>query len=179
MNKRNLGFVATCTLLLACAGLALAQMPPGDPKLGTQVAMMELNNSGMTGDVTLFGRAGGKQTLVVVHLEGAPHHPVPVSIHRSRSAFCDAIAPAVTYPLTELRNGKSATLLAVPIMKLLGRALLSRNIPERKSLRRHKLHVLRERWATLATGKGSYEGPAEKTQHDEADFIGRAWSLRC
>jgi hypothetical protein len=119
MNKAKLGFVATATLLLFCAGLAFAQMPPGDPKLGTQVAIMELNNSGMNGDVTLFGKAGGKQTLVVVHVEDAPHHPVPVSIHLSRSAFCDAIAPTATYPLTDLHNGKSATLVAVPIMRLL------------------------------------------------------------
>lgn len=119
MSTTRIHLAVISVLLLACAGLAAAQMPPGDPKLGTQVAMQELNNSGQDGNVTLFGREGGKMTLVVIALEGAPHRPIPASVHLSKSAFCDAIAPAAAYPLKPLTNGKSSTLLNVPIMHLL------------------------------------------------------------
>ncbi len=85
-----------------------------DNKLGVQ----ELNNSGEDGEVTLFGKNGGRQTLVVVILEGAPHaRPQPVSIRHSND--CERISAASPIELHPLSNGHSSTLIDVPIMKLL------------------------------------------------------------
>lgn len=119
MIDRLIRFVCAAVLAASCVSVATAQMPPGDPKLGTKLGMQELNNSGQDGDVTLFGRDGGRATLVVVAVEGAPHRAEPIAIHASRSVFCDAIAPARLYPLKDLVNGRSTTLVHVPIMKLL------------------------------------------------------------
>lgn len=119
MLKALIWPVLTFTFVVLCAAFAFGQMPPGDPKLGNKLGMMELNNSGQDGEVTLFGRNGGKETLVVVSMEGTPHHAEPAEIHTGKSRFCDAISPAAVYPLNSVVNGKSQTLLHVPIMRLL------------------------------------------------------------
>lgn len=103
---------------LGCTTFAAAQMPPGDPGLGNKLGIQNMNNSGEAGEVTLFGRNGGRSTLVVVNVQGSPHRPQPVGVHRART--CDSAAPASVYHLNNLVNGHSATLLTnVPILKLL------------------------------------------------------------
>jgi len=93
-------------------------MPPGDPKFGNKLGMQTLNNSGEDGEVTLFGKDGGRRTLVVVNIEGAPHiRPQPVSIRHASD--CDKISPAQPISLHWLFNGHSSTLVDIPIMKLL------------------------------------------------------------
>lgn len=102
---------------MMCAGAAVAQYPPGDPKLGTKLGIQELNNSGEDGEVALYGKDGGRTTLVVVNLEGAPHlRPQPVSIRRSYD--CEKISSEVI-SLHWLVNGHSSTLVNIPILKLL------------------------------------------------------------
>lgn len=111
--------IMTFLFVVLCATFAFGQMPPGDPRLGNKLGMMELNNSGQDGEVTLFGRDGGKSTLVVIATEGAPHHAQPAAIHLAKSRYCDAIEPAAVYPLNNVVSGKSQTLLHVPILRLL------------------------------------------------------------
>jgi hypothetical protein len=117
MSTHILRFILALTIAFGYTGLASAQYPPGDPKLGTKLGVMDMNNSGEAGEVTLFGKDGGHRTLVVVSLQGAPHRPQPASIHRADG--CDRISPVAPIALGALRNGHSETLVNVPIMRLL------------------------------------------------------------
>ena len=66
--------MAAAALLLSSAP-AFAQAPPGGVPLGAglQRGVMELNNSGQNGFVTLF--KGGSSTHIVTALEGTPRRP--------------------------------------------------------------------------------------------------------
>jgi hypothetical protein len=118
MSTRLVRFFLTSALVLVCTSFALAQYPPGDPKLGTKLGIMELNNSGEAGELALYGKDGGKRTLVVVNIEGAPHiRPQPVAIRRSND--CEKISSSEVQSLHWLVNGHSSTLVDIPILKLL------------------------------------------------------------
>ena len=94
---------------------ASAQMAPGDSGAGTQLGMQQQNNSGEIGTVTLYRH--GSKTQVVLDLKGAPAHAQPAHIHRGHS--CDAIDPKPTFPLANVVNGKSSTLVPMSEEKLL------------------------------------------------------------
>jgi len=118
MSKRIVRTFLALAFALGCSGLATAQMPPGDPGLGNKLGIQEMNNSGEAGEVTLFGRNGGRSTLVVVNVQGSPHRPQPLGIHRART--CESAEPAAAFHLNNLVNGHSATLLPnVAILRLL------------------------------------------------------------
>lgn len=103
-------------IVLGSTAFAAAQIPPGDQGLGWRLGVMQQNNSGQVGDVTLF-RHGAHQTLVVIRLEGAPHHPQPAHIHRGRD--CNHLDPTPAFPLNNVVNGRSSTMVNVPIDTLL------------------------------------------------------------
>jgi hypothetical protein len=109
-------------LLLAApvlgASFAVAQQDPSDRLgLGTKLGIAMMNQSGQVGAVTLFNR--GARTFVDVSIQGVPAGKVErVAIHRNRD--CDQPIEAVAaYPLEDLRNGRSRTLLNASSAKLL------------------------------------------------------------
>lgn len=116
MSIRIVRSILAFALALGATGLALAQMPPGDQGLGVKLGIEQQSNSGEVGEVTLF-RHGPRQTLVVINIQGAPHHPQPAHIHRGRS--CDALDPVPAYPLNNVVNGHSSTLVNASIDRLL------------------------------------------------------------
>ena len=118
MSTRIVRFFLAAILAVGCTSSAFAQYPPGDPKLGTKLGIMELNNSGEDGELALYGKDGGKKTLVVVRIEGAPKlRPQPVGIRRSFD--CEKISSTEVQSLHWLVNGRSETLVNIPILKLL------------------------------------------------------------
>ena len=119
MNLRIPIFLASCIAALTLAvPHAQAQIDPNDPLgLGTKLGVQTMNNSGQLGSVNLHKR--GVKTFVDVSIEGVPHGKVETaSIHRMKD--CDgAIDPKATYVLSDVRNGRSRTLLAVVKDRLL------------------------------------------------------------
>jgi hypothetical protein len=107
--------LALVGMLLTAAGAPVsAQSYPGDSGTGTELGMAAQNASGEVGTVTLFRR--GAKTLVVIKLSGAPHGPQPAHVHRGT---CDNLDPKPAFPLTNVVNGRSSTLLPVSIDRLL------------------------------------------------------------
>jgi hypothetical protein len=86
-------------------GFALAQDKPMTAKLGEQ------NKSGETGTVTLTPQ-GGNKTQVVLEIKGAPAEAQPAHIH---DGTCAAIDPKPRIPLQNVVNGKSTTVLDMPM----------------------------------------------------------------
>ena len=96
-----LGIAALCALCVTTA--AIAQIAPGDTGAGIQRGMHSVNNSGEVGTVTLFARAGGAKTLVVIELAGEPNgRHQPASLHRGKA--CDDVTPEPAYPLSAWTN---------------------------------------------------------------------------
>ena len=77
--------------------------------------MEQQNNSGEVGEVTLFAR-GANRTLVVLDIKGAPPFAQPAHIHRGR---CENLNPVPAYPLHNLVNGRSSTMVNVSENRLL------------------------------------------------------------
>jgi hypothetical protein len=97
--------MAAAAFLLSGAP-AFAQVPPGGVPLGAglQRGVMELNNSGQDGFVTLFNQ--GAQTRVVTALEGTlPGRVQTVAIQRGKT--CDAIQPGIVVRSTDMAHGIS------------------------------------------------------------------------
>ncbi|HEX3469397.1 MAG TPA: hypothetical protein VHT05_15050 [Candidatus Elarobacter sp.] len=107
--------IVTVAALVAGAG-ASAQPFPGDPGLGVQRGMEQLNNSGQVGTVTLF--AGGPNARVVVELHGTRDGRTQ-AVRLYRGPSCDALAAAPVYVLTEMRSGRSVSLVKAPESTLL------------------------------------------------------------
>jgi hypothetical protein len=103
--KQITGLLAAALLLLSSAA-AFAQAPPGGVPLGAglQRGVMELNNSGQDGYVTLFDQ--GKQTRIVTALEGThPGRVQTVAIQRGKS--CDSIQSGIVARSADLVHGIS------------------------------------------------------------------------
>ncbi|TAM89724.1 hypothetical protein EPN42_07125 [bacterium] len=104
--------VFSSILVLAAGGIAAAQMTSAG--LATERGMEQQNNSGQAGFVTLVER--GEKTLVNIRLDGAPAGRVePAHVHRGE---CPKINPAPAYPLNPVVNGRSTTLVNVPLSRL-------------------------------------------------------------
>ena len=104
--------VLSLVLVLAVTGVAAGQAT--DAGLGTQRGMEQQNNSGQAGFVTLFPR--GARTMVSIRLDGAPAGSTePAHVHRGE---CPKINPAPAFPLNPVVNGRSTTLLNVPLSRL-------------------------------------------------------------
>lgn len=96
--------VAALSAALLTTVVASAQSYPGDPGVGVERGIQQLNNSGQVGTVTLFGH--GESTAVVVRLHGVP----PGRTQRagiSRTRDCASIPPTPAYMLDDMRNGSS------------------------------------------------------------------------
>jgi Cu/Zn superoxide dismutase len=107
--------LALVGMLVTAAGSTVsAQSYPGDSGAGIELGMAAQNASGEVGTVTLFRR--GEKTLVVLKLSGAPHGPQPAHVHRGT---CETLDPKPAYPLANAVDGRSQTLLPVPIDRLL------------------------------------------------------------
>ncbi len=106
--KRLLPVVAAASLLLAAGG-ALAQDAPVTVKLSPQ------NGSGEPGTAT-FTPEGSNKTQVVVQLSGAPATAQPAHIH---DGSCAKLNPAPKIPLQNVVNGKSTTVLDMPMKQVM------------------------------------------------------------
>ena len=111
-----LGVAALCALCVTTA--AIAQIAPGDTGAGVKRGVKSMNNSGEVGTVTLFNRANGTKTLVVIEITGQPNgRQQPASLHRGKD--CEDVTPSPAYPLSPTVNGVSRTLVEAPEAKLL------------------------------------------------------------
>lgn len=109
--------LATAALLLSSAP-AIAQAPPGGVPLGAglQRGVMDLNNSGQVGFVTLFNQ--GRQTRMVTALEGTlPGRVQTVAIQRGK--VCDAIQPGIVARSADLARGISRGIVPMTEARLL------------------------------------------------------------
>src|SRR5215471_12353565 len=106
--KRLLPVVAAASVLLAAGGSALAQDAPVTVKLGAQ------NGSGDTRTATFPPQ--GNKTQVVLQLTGAPATAQPAHIHEGS---CAKLNPAPKIPLQNVVNGKSTTVLDMPMKQVM------------------------------------------------------------
>jgi hypothetical protein len=109
--------LAAAALLLSSAP-AFAQAPPGGVPFGAglQRGVMELNNSGQTGFVTLFKT--GSSTRLVTSLEGThPGRVQTVAVQRGKS--CDAISPGIIARSADLAHGISRGVVNMTQARLL------------------------------------------------------------
>ena len=109
-------FVAALAAALLTTAVASAQTP-GDPGLGTERGIEQVNNSGQVGTVTLF--EGGASTRVVVVLHGTiPGRVQSVRLYRGPS--CDDLGSGgPAYFLNDMKNGASTSTVKATENKLL------------------------------------------------------------
>ncbi len=111
--KHRLGFA----LVLGAVMLFALAVPVGAQDSLT-VSLAAQNNSGESGTAQLTDMGGGK-TRVVLALSGAPNGVAqPVHIHEGT---CATLNPTPKYPLTNLANGKSETVVDVSMSELLSK----------------------------------------------------------
>ena len=77
------------------------------------VDLAEQNDSGQSGQATLTSE--GEQTSVVLELDNAPAVPQPVHIHEGT---CEELNPTPQFPLENLSEGASETVVDVPLAEL-------------------------------------------------------------
>jgi hypothetical protein len=108
---------ATLAIALLATAVASAQSYPGDPGLGTERGIEQVNNSGQVGTVTLFRR--GATTRLVVDLKGTDPSRVQ-SVRLYRGPSCDDLGTSgPAYFLSDMRNGTSGSTVKAPEDKLL------------------------------------------------------------
>jgi len=105
---------------LLCTGLAAAlfaalSLPALAADKTVTVPIKAQNDSGETGTATLTPQ--GDKTKVEVTLNGAPASAQPAHIHEGSCANLD---PKPKYPLENIVNGKSSTVLPVSVSALEG-----------------------------------------------------------
>jgi hypothetical protein len=105
--------IAAYAVALAAAA-AWAQMPPSE----LSFPIGQKNGSGETGTVTLTSRAGGS-TLVVISLQGAPQGADKAQPAHVHAGTCANLNAAPKYPLDNVLDGKSSTVLPVSIDTLM------------------------------------------------------------
>jgi hypothetical protein len=96
--------VVLSLLVMACA----ASGPRVSIDLGT------MNNSGVAGTVTLISL--GDRTQVEVDVDPAGHPDMPSHIH---PGSCENLVPQPKYPLQNVVNGKSTTIVPASLSELL------------------------------------------------------------
>ena len=98
------------------SGAVIPGAVPGDSGAGVRRGMEQQNNSGEVGDVSLYPQ--GQNTRVVVTISGEPPgRTQPAHMHRGQT--CDNIDPKPAYPLHNVVNGKSSTIVNIPVDRLL------------------------------------------------------------
>lgn len=119
MFRQGLAVAVTATVL----GLSGCGGDEEEPAVSTDVApteqeavtveLQEQNDSGQSGEATLT--PDGEQTRVVLDLENPPSVPQPVHIHEGT---CEELDPTPRYPLENLTDGTSETVVDVPLSEL-------------------------------------------------------------
>lgn len=94
--------------------LALLAFAPVGAQEEITVTLNAQNDSGESGTATLT--AMGDQTRVVLNLTGAPAGPQPAHIHEGT---CVNLNPAPAYPLTNVENGQSETIVPASLASLM------------------------------------------------------------
>ena len=82
---------------------------------GVTIQLETLNDSGVTGTVTLIPL--GDRTQVDVNVDPAGHPDMPSHIH---PGDCEHLVPQPKYPLRNVVDGQASTIVAVPLSELLG-----------------------------------------------------------
>jgi hypothetical protein len=96
--ERSIVVFGLITVLAACQG---ASRP------STTVQLITLNNSGVTGSVTLVDVGEGR-TQVQIRVEPAGNLDMPAHIH---PGSCDNLIPQPKHPLENVVNGSSTTIV--------------------------------------------------------------------
>lgn len=104
--------------LVLGAVMLVALAVPANAQDALTVSLAAQNNSGESGTAQLTDMGGGK-TRVVLALTGAPDGVAqPVHIHEGT---CTTLNATPKYPLTNLANGKSETVVDVSMSELLSK----------------------------------------------------------
>lgn len=110
-------FVAALAAALLTTAVASAQSYPGDPGVGVQRGVEQVNNSGQVGTVTLYNAGAG--TRVVVDLHGTMEGRVQ-SVRLYRGPACDDLGTSgPAYFLNDMKNGHASSVVKAPESKLL------------------------------------------------------------
>jgi hypothetical protein len=102
---------ASVVLLSAALLAGCASAPPQSE----QLQLRTLNDSGVTGSVTLTDM-GDQRTLVEIDVDPAGHPSMPAHIH---PGTCDELVPQPKYPLQNVVDGASVTEVPAPLDELL------------------------------------------------------------
>lgn len=103
---RRFGVVAAMSILVIACG-ATASSPP------RTITLRTLNNSGVTGTVSFTDV--GFRTAVEVTVNPAGNLDMPAHIH---PGTCDNLTPQPKYPLENVKDGVSKTVVPAPIDEL-------------------------------------------------------------
>jgi hypothetical protein len=118
-NNRNLGRRAGAAVGGRLTAAAAAAIVLGACQAATtaprNLDFVTLNDSGVTGSVE-FRDVGGR-TEVEVRVEPAGNLDMPAHIH---PGTCDNLTPQPKYPLENVRNGVSSTIVPAAIAELFG-----------------------------------------------------------
>lgn len=113
MNRSSRALLAAFVAIVALAGCEAAQPP------ATVVQLETLNDSGVTGTVTLTDLGDGR-TRVDVAVQPAGNLDMPAHIH---PGTCDDLIPQPTHPLQNVVNGASTTTVRATVAELTGGGL--------------------------------------------------------
>lgn len=105
MKKRMAFLLVVCALIAGCAATG--------PRV--TIELETLNESGVTGTVTLISL--GDRTQVDVDVDPAGHPDMPSHIH---PGDCANLVPQPKYPLRNVVDGKASTVVAVTLDELFG-----------------------------------------------------------
>jgi len=103
---------ALAVSVLGIAGVALAQNAP------VTVKLLEQNKSGESGTVTITPQ--GSKTQIEVQLTGAPSAAQPAHVH---AGSCAKLDPKPKIPLQNVVDGKSTTVVDMPMSQVMNGAI--------------------------------------------------------
>ena len=107
---------AAALMVTALPFHAGAQIAPTDTGAGELRGMQDINNSGQVGSATFFPDPKG--TKVEVRVRGMREGRIePLAILRGKS--CETVEPTLGWTLAPLIEGRSVTVIAAPIAKVL------------------------------------------------------------
>jgi hypothetical protein len=102
---------ARAVIAAALAAMLIACQASGATRTFT---LTTLNDSGVTGSVTLTDE-GGSRTRVEVKVQDGGNHDMPAHLH---PGTCANLVPQPKFPLENVRNGSSVTVVAASFAEL-------------------------------------------------------------
>lgn len=99
-------------LLVAVAAALLVACSAAGPS--RTIALTTLNDSGVTGSVTLTDQGGGR-TRVEIKVDDGGNDDMPAHVH---PGTCASLVPQPKFPLENVRNGSSVTVVAASFADL-------------------------------------------------------------